>query len=80
MLKVNVMDAVRIRLWLAKDNLTRRLPEKVIMAIVWRLPKWMIYWAAIRLFSHATTGPYGSTVASELTVFDAVERWSKDFR
>lgn len=78
MIKVDVMEAIKVRYWLFKDNLTRRFPEKVIMAIVWKLPKWIIYWSAIRMFAHATTGAYGSTVASELTMFDAVERWSKD--
>ena len=49
--------------------------EKAIMKIVWSLPKKIIYWAAIRLMAHATTGKYGHTVAPELGAMDALRRW-----
>lgn len=73
------METIRVRWWVFKDDLTRLFPERVTRAIVWNLPKWIIYWAAIRLFAHATTGEYGNTVASELTLMDAIGRWDSDF-
>jgi len=51
------------------------LKEKVIMAIVWKLPKSLIYWASIRLIAWATTGKYGNTIVPELTAMDALGRW-----
>lgn len=49
--------------------------EKMFIYVAWKLPKRLCYWIAVRLFAHATTGKYGETVASELTLFEAVERW-----
>lgn len=49
--------------------------ERVAMAIAWMLPKRLVYWAAVRLFSHATTGRYGHTVVPELTATEALRRW-----
>jgi hypothetical protein len=41
----------------------------------YQLPKRLVYFAAIRLGAHATTGQYGSTVVPELTFMDAVGRY-----
>ena len=50
--------------------------ENLAMSFVWLLPKWVVYYCAIRLFTHATTThPYTETVASDVTIFDAIERW-----
>ena len=49
--------------------------ERFVLALVWRLPRWVIYWAAIRLMAHATTGRYGSQVVPDLRAMDALERW-----
>lgn len=54
--------------WLVKK-------EKLQMWFAWRLPKWLVKWAAVRLMAHATTGEYGSTVVPELTAMDALKRW-----
>lgn len=54
--------------------------EKLQMWIVWKLPIWMIYWAAIRLIAHATAGKWGGTVVPELTAMDALERWRIDHK
>jgi hypothetical protein len=51
------------------------MKEKIIMWIVWRLPKWMVYWSTIRLFAHATQGEYGTTIVPELKAMDALQRW-----
>lgn len=47
------------------------------MAIANRLPKWLVYWATIRLGAHATTGQYGNQVVPDLRFMDALDRWSK---
>jgi len=52
-----------------------RLLEKMLLAIVWHLPKKLVYWCAIRLMAHATAGQYSSQIVSELNVMDALKRW-----
>lgn len=49
--------------------------EKIQMWIAWKLPHWLVKWAAVRLMAHATTGVYGSTIVPELTAVDALKRW-----
>lgn len=54
----------------------RRL-GKIGLAIVWALPRRLVYWSAIRVISHATTGEYGNTIVPELKAVDALDRWEK---
>lgn len=49
--------------------------DAVIRTLVWRLPSKIVYWALVRVWAHGTTANYGTTVASELTVFEAARRW-----
>jgi len=52
------------------------MKEKLVQFIVWRLlSKTMIYYAAIRLISHATTGKYSQTEVPKLTAIEALDRW-----
>jgi hypothetical protein len=45
-----------------------------------RLPKDVIYFAAIRMWSNATTGKYGSTIVPEVTMDECIRRWySSDY-
>ena len=53
----------------------RELTEKVQTWIVWHLPRWLIYWSAIRLIAHATTGKYGGQIVPELSAMEALKRW-----
>jgi hypothetical protein len=39
------------------------------------LPRKLVYWAAIRLMTNATTGKYSNQVVPELTCLDALKRW-----
>lgn len=41
------------------------------------LPDWLIFYCAIVVGAHATTGKYGDTVVPELTFLDAIKRWEK---
>jgi hypothetical protein len=43
--------------------------------LAWRLPKRLVYWAAIRLIANATQGKYSNQVVPELKILDALERW-----
>ena len=52
--------------------------ERLQLWIVYRLPRWLIYWAAIRLIAHATQGKYSKQVVPRLTAMDALKRWSDD--
>lgn len=60
---------VLLRWWLTSQA------ERHAMWIAWHLPRWLVYWAAIRLMAHATTGQYGSTDPSSLSVMTALKRW-----
>lgn len=51
------------------------LKDKIIMWIAYRLPKRLVYWCAIRVSAHATTGKYSSQIVSELRAMDAIRRW-----
>lgn len=46
------------------------------MWIVWKLPKPIIYWSAIRLGANATQGKYSNQVVPDLKLMDALERWN----
>jgi hypothetical protein len=46
--------------------------------VVWRLPRRLAYWCAIRVIAHATTGEYSNQVVPELTAMDALKRWEKE--
>lgn len=52
-----------------------KLREKALLWFVGRLPREVVYRAAIRLGAHATTGQYSDTVVPELTFIDAIRRW-----
>lgn len=52
--------------------------DKLVMGIVWRLPRWVIYWAVIRFWAHGTTGQWGNTHPDELTWSEACKRWETE--
>ena len=51
--------------------------EAVARWIANHLPRRVVYYAAIRLIAHATTGRYGKQVVPDLTAMDALDRWDK---
>lgn len=51
--------------------------EKMLQAIAWKLPRRLVYWCAIRVMAHATTGQYADQVTPDLRAIEALERWSK---
>lgn len=54
-----------------------RFKERTKMVIVWALPDWVIYTAAIRLIAHATTGEHQRTDVNEIRALTALKRWEK---
>jgi len=52
-----------------------RKAEKWMLWIVWKLPKRLVMWCAIRVMANATTGQYSNQVVPELTAMDALDRW-----
>ena len=63
--------------WKRKE-MTKRFAERFFMELSFMLPKHLVYWCAIRVWAHATTGKYGNTDKDRLTVQAAVERWVMD--
>lgn len=55
-----------------------RLPQKALIWLIWRLPKRVIYWSAIRMLAVATTGKYSNQIVTELTALEALARWGYD--
>lgn len=49
--------------------------EKLRLKFVWMLPRWLVYWCAIRLIAHATQGKHENTIVPDLTAMDALKRW-----
>ena len=60
--------------WDIKDA-CRVKTEKLQMWVAWKLPKWLVKWAAVRLISHATTGQYGKQLVPALGAMEALKRW-----
>lgn len=55
---------------------TRRCGEKIARVIAWALPRPVAYWAALRVLAHATSGEaFRRTPPTELSAFDALDRW-----
>jgi hypothetical protein len=51
--------------------------EKIQMWIAWKLPRWLVRWASVRMIAHATTGRYSTTVVPEISAMDALQRWEE---
>lgn len=50
--------------------------EKIQLWIVWHLPKWVIYWATIRLVAFATSKRSEAT-PDEMKMMDALKIWEE---
>lgn len=53
----------------------RRKIERATIWVVWKLPKSLVYWSAIRVGANATTGKYSDQVVPDLLFMDALKRW-----
>jgi hypothetical protein len=52
------------------------LKERFWSWLAWRLPRRLVYWSAVRLFSRATVKEYSETEPGKLLVVKALQRWS----
>ena len=53
----------------------QKLLEKITIAIAWKLPRSLAYWAAIRVGANATSGKYADQIVPDLKFMDALKRW-----
>ena len=53
----------------------KKIKEKMMLSIVWALPKGVIYWCAIRLIANATQGEYSNQIVPDLSAMGALKRW-----
>lgn len=51
--------------------------DKFWRAIAWKLPRRLVYWAAIRVMSEASTGKYSATLVGDLPAMDAIRAWEQ---
>ena len=56
-----------------------RLRERVSLAIVYRLPKRIVYLAYFRVLGYATSGKYGTEHPPSVLARDAAKRFGDDF-
>lgn len=49
--------------------------EDLVRLLVWWAPPAFVYWATIRLFANATTGPFGARLVSDVTWQQALDDW-----
>lgn len=56
-------------------SLRVRLLERARFKVAWLLPKWLVYFASIRMIAHATSGKYGNENPTYVGAMDALKRW-----
>lgn len=49
--------------------------EDTKLKIAGIIPRWLVYWASIRLMAHATTGPWANEEVPAMKMVDALQRW-----
>lgn len=52
--------------------------QKIMMWVVDRLPKVIVYLCFIKVVALATTGKYSNTVVPEITAMEALKRYGED--
>jgi hypothetical protein len=62
---------------LQRALLAKETKERAMRWVAWHAPRWLVYWCAIRLIAHGTSGQYGNTVVPEATAMDMLDRWDK---
>ena len=57
-----------------------RYRDRFCQWIAWHIPVRIAMWTYVRVGAHATTGKHGNTVVPEITMMDALGRWTSDNR
>jgi hypothetical protein len=60
---------------LSTEHEISRVFEKMVIKIAWLLPERLVYWCALRVIAHATSGQYSNQVVPELKAMEALHRW-----
>lgn len=63
--------------WIETKLGLQRLLDSLCMKLVWVLPERLVYWCAMRVGAHATTGKWGTQVVADLGFMDAIRRWGE---
>lgn len=86
-LTVYLWPRMLTREMLFRRLLKRRLPIDVFynatgiwLWLVGLLPRRLAYWVGIRMWGEATSGEYGSTVVTDVTMDEVMRRWRKGAR
>ena len=54
-----------------------KLKEKLTIWFVWKvLPRYVVYWAMMRVAAHATTGQWGNQEVPSLKWIEMADRWN----
>lgn len=53
--------------------------EKFWQWLAGKLPKPLVYFAAVRLIAHATMGKHGDTIVPEIAAIETLGRWTDDY-
>ncbi len=53
-----------------------RIKERIQFWLVWRLPKWVIYFSVIRAWAYATTGQFSDVDATVVSVDWMLRAWN----
>ena len=61
-----------------REFLRKSVMREFIRWAVKYFPKRVVYFCAMRVIAHATTGKYFNQIVPDLTAIDAVERWAMD--
>ena len=55
-----------------------RIKECLYRWLAYRLPRGVVYYAAIRMWAHASTGQWSNVEAPGVTLQEALTRWDKE--
>ncbi len=73
-------ESLRDKIWRTWYYFKRDLaefPNSFYSWLAWKLPRGLVYFCAVRVFAHGTTGDYSKTPADKLTVTGALRRWNE---
>ncbi len=61
--------------WLDISIRRHTIKHKLIMWIVWELPRGVVELAAVRVWANATTGKFGTDEPQYVTMDEGLKRW-----
>lgn len=77
--RTSELALARLRWWRTLNAMrTDKALDAVCLKLSRILPKRLVYWCYLRIGAYATMGKYGQTVVPELTMMDALNRFSRD--